>query len=170
MALLLIIAPLLSATVACKSKEEKAAAPTEATTTSAAEGEATEAPIAPKAPVTAPTRELASEEDQALVKGFIVEFTKIMEAAKSDGFLELYSKARRARLIEKDAVEQAYGAWVKGSVPVLEAIRSAEFRLEKIANDRLLLTLIGIEVPNDPGAAYEMHMVVEDGALRIDEN
>lgn len=167
MAFILIAAPLLVSSGACKSDAKPATAPPPAEEASAGTDTATAPPTAPETP---PARPSASEEDRALVKGFIAEFTRVLESAKSDGWLELHSKAKRERLIQQESTEQSFGAWARGTVPVLAAVRSADFRLEKLADNRLLLTLEGIEVPNDPGAAYEIHVVVEDGALRIDEN
>ena len=169
MAFLLVAAPLLVSSAACKSKDKPANTPPPAEEASASAG--TDTATAPDTPPqTPPTRELASEEDRALVKGFVAEFTRVLESAKSDGWLELHSKAKQERLTEKDAIELSFGAWARGTVPVLAAVRSADFRLEKVANNRLLLTFEGVEVPNDPGAVFEFHVVVEDGALRFDEN
>jgi hypothetical protein len=59
---------------------------------------------------------------------------------------------------------------VVGTAPVLEALRSSEFRLEKLPEGQLLLTFDGVMVPNDPEAVYQMQMVSEEGELRLDEN
>ncbi len=169
-ALVLMAAALLFSAPGCKSKQEKAAPPPATEEAKAASSDVAIAPVKLKKPKAPPVRESASEEERALVKGFMADFTRVIESKKSDGWLDLHSKARKAKHIEKDAVERSYAAWVNASFTNLAAIRSAEFRLEKIANNRLLLTLEGIKVPNDPEATYAIHLVVEDGALRIDEN
>ena len=163
LALPLFALALSFSSLGCKAKEKKAPAPT------AAEETTTAAP-APSNAQPKPEREAASEADRALAKDFIVRFTKIIEASKSDGWLELQSTARREQLLAKDAVENSYSGWVTGTAPVLEAIRSSDFRLEKLPTGQLLLTFDGVMVPNHPEAVYEIHMVTEEGELRMDES
>lgn len=152
--------------VGCKAKEKQAPAEVAEVATPPAEDKATvpaEAPPKSKFPP-------ASEEERALAKEFIASFTKIIESSKSEGWLDLHSAAKRESLVAKDAIEQSYSAWVVGTTAVLAEIRSNDFRLEKLTNGQLLLTFDGVMVPNDPKAVYEIHMRVEEGKLKMDEN
>ena len=157
-----------SASLACESKKKSAAQ------TSEAKPKAIEAALAadaePSAKATPPTGKAtpASDAEKQLAKDFIVRFTAIIAASKPDGWLELHTVARREKLVSSKMIEQSYMAWVAGTAPVLEEIRIADFRLEHV-DHQLVLTFDGTMVPNDPSAVYQMHLIVEEGELRIDE-
>ena len=108
------------------------------------------------------------EQTRIYTKEFIDRFVKQIESEDSTGWLELQSKAIREELMATKMTEFSYKAWTKGTLPLLEQIKTKEFKIEQDGK-KWRLSLDGVKVISDPEIDYKISLVFEDGKLVIDE-